>query len=500
MQPMAGRRRLERKTDDRRPVVTDDFIYDDPHQSYNEDSSDTGSSDTPEEAVRKLRSSSGQTDPANDDPVGSSDDIFSGGKGSGPADDSISSSAKPEDAPQAVEKPGKKIRNPHPVLRGAVLILITVFLLGTAGAFIFHRINANTPYLDIPEKLITAAVSPVQSFFSGITETVFGYFRDRRLRSNIEQEYDNLVQQYEQLVYKANQADQRLQELSKYETLSSEVKANQDMQPLDCNVIGKSDSNYFSTLIIDKGKADGITDDMAVTYDYSLIGYTYNTTEHTSTVITIINTDASIQALIQSTRDQGTVYGTLGINGRPQCRMHYTPDESLPRPGDQVVTSGVGKPFPKGILIGTVEESTRGTDSDSQYIVLNPSADFQNLDHVTVLLYRFVSDDESQAVPDTDEGINIISEPETDAYAETEAETESDMYTGTEGVTFGEVYNETDFAPDGESYAEPEDEEYSETEEDDDSLSEDDWYAEPESGADEDTGTEMEYESDNETE
>ena len=59
MQPMAGRRRLERKTDDRRPVVTDDFIYDDPHQSYNEDSSDTGSSDTPEESVRKLRSSSG---------------------------------------------------------------------------------------------------------------------------------------------------------------------------------------------------------------------------------------------------------------------------------------------------------------------------------------------------------------------------------------------------------------------------------------------------------
>ena len=496
MQPMAGRRRLERKTDDRRPVVTDDFIYDDPQKSYSEDSSDAGSSDTPEEAVRKLRSSAGQTDPENDDPVGSSDDLFSRRTESGPADNSISSSAKPEEPPQAVKKPRKKIRNPHPVLRGAVLILITVILLGTAGAFIFHRINVNTPYLDIPEKLITAAVRPVQSFFSGITETVFGYFRDRKLRSNIEQEYENLVQQYEQLVYKASQADQRLQELSKYETLSSEVKANQDMQPLDCNIIGKSDSNYFSTLIIDKGKADGITDDMAVTYDYSLIGYTYNTTEHTSTVITIINTDASIQALIQSTRDQGTVYGTLGINGRPQCRMHYTPDESLPRPGDQVVTSGVGKPFPKGILIGTVEESTRGSDSNSQYIVLNPSADFQNLDHVTVLLYRFVSEDESPAVTETDTEMNIISEPDADP----EDETESDLYTGPEGVTFGVVYNETDFVPDGDSYAEPEDEEYSGTEEEDDSLSEDDWYAETESGADEDTETEMEYESDNETE
>ena len=48
---MAGRRRLERKTDDRRPVVTDDFIYDDPRQSFADSESDPVSSDTPEEAV-----------------------------------------------------------------------------------------------------------------------------------------------------------------------------------------------------------------------------------------------------------------------------------------------------------------------------------------------------------------------------------------------------------------------------------------------------------------
>ena len=53
---MAGRRRLERKTDDRRPVVTDDFIYDDPQNPSNEEVYGTFSSDTPEEAIRKLKS------------------------------------------------------------------------------------------------------------------------------------------------------------------------------------------------------------------------------------------------------------------------------------------------------------------------------------------------------------------------------------------------------------------------------------------------------------
>ena len=48
---MAGRRRLERKTEETRPVVADDFIYDDPSVSDADDHGIPGS-DTPEEAIR----------------------------------------------------------------------------------------------------------------------------------------------------------------------------------------------------------------------------------------------------------------------------------------------------------------------------------------------------------------------------------------------------------------------------------------------------------------
>ena len=52
---MAGRRRLERKTDERRPVVADDFIYDDPAASALNDQEQMPESDTPEEGIRKLK-------------------------------------------------------------------------------------------------------------------------------------------------------------------------------------------------------------------------------------------------------------------------------------------------------------------------------------------------------------------------------------------------------------------------------------------------------------
>ena len=103
---------------------------------------------------------------------------------------------------------------------------------------------------------------------------------------------------------------------------------------------------------------------------------------------TIIDSNASIAALIQSSRDQGTVRGTLGVDKTPMCRMYYLPDDNLPRPGDVVVTSGVGMSFPKGIPIGVVRESTRGMQDNKQYIVIEPNVDFQHLEYVFVLRYR----------------------------------------------------------------------------------------------------------------
>jgi hypothetical protein len=68
--------------------------------------------------------------------------------------------------------------------------------------------------------------------------------------------------------------------------------------------------------------------------------------------------------------------------------MYYLPDDNLPRPGDLVVTSGVGMSFPKGIPIGEIRESTRGMDANKQYIVIEPKVDFQHLEYVIVLRYK----------------------------------------------------------------------------------------------------------------
>lgn len=276
--------------------------------------------------------------------------------------------------------------------RVIIMTLITVTLIVTILAmglsYFITGDDALAKVLNLPENAVSAVVSPVQGSFSWLTELIADHFRTIKLRSRLEEAYEELRAENERLVYEAMRADELQKQLSQFADIYDEVSANRNMDPVTATVIGRYDGNYFSTFTINKGSRDGIEEFMAVTVSGALIGYTENVREAESTVRTIIDSEASIAGLIQSSRDQGIVSGTLGVDGTALCRMYYLPDDNLPRPGDLVVTSGVGMSFPKGIPVGTVRESTRGMDANKQYVVIEPSADFQHIEYVIVYRYK----------------------------------------------------------------------------------------------------------------
>ena len=299
------------------------------------------------------------------------------------------------------KKPGKKTakkgkkskkKKTQEEERQSFLRLMFIILL-CGGLFLMAAVMVvsnfvNLPILSVPQRIVTSVVSPIQSFFSTVTSSVADYIRMLKIRGNIEYEYEQLrilVDDYATQV--AQMEDLRTQ----YENLLEEVNeqsANTALNPISAQVIGKVGNNYFSTLTLDKGSEDGVADYMAVVHAGGLVGVTYNVKAHQCDVRCIIDSDCTVAGVVSSSRDQGSVKGTLGTNGEPMCRMYYLPDNSLPRPGDTVLTSGVGLEFPRGIPIGKIRESTRGMEDNKSYVVVEPIVDFQHLERVTIYLYR----------------------------------------------------------------------------------------------------------------
>ena len=345
---------------------------------------------TPEEALAALRLSQPQDEEPDEDEEEPARRRTNPGRKMRPKRSRVEPA--PEDHLADSEEEEETLARRHPALRRFGYFFITLALLACVIATIltqvFDRDTTVYQVAEMPAETVTAAMTPIQSFFASITNSVVGYVRTLKRRANIEEAYNAVVARNEELEYIALLAEERLIQLQQFANMQDEVQNNASMRPLTCSVIGRDEGNYFSTFTINHGSDDGIEPFMAVTLGEALIGYTEVVSPRSATVRTIIDSDASIAGIIQSSRDQGTVKGTLGINGQAMCRMYYLPEDHLPRPGDKVVTSGVGMSFPKGIPIGTVRESTRGMDANKQYIVVEPAADFQHIEYVIVLRYQ----------------------------------------------------------------------------------------------------------------
>ena len=309
-------------------------------------------------------------------------------------------SRKKKNASQAEEKRGFIKLMAIILVCGVIFLMVAVMVMSN---FISH------PLLTVPRRIITGLIAPVQSVFSDVTDSVVTYLRTLKIRGNLEYEYEQLLIKLDDMANDTARMQELIHENQSLRDQLEEQQNNTQMNGLFAQVIGTVGNNYFSTLTLNVGTANGVSDYMAVVDNGGLVGVTYNTREHSCSVRCIIDSDCTVAGLVQSTRDQGSVKGTLGTNGEPMCRMHYLPDNSLPRPGDVVVTSGVGLEFPKGIPIGYIRESTRGMEDNKSYVVLEPVVDFQHLEYVTVYRYRPLYAENAQARTSTSQ--NIILEP-----------------------------------------------------------------------------------------
>jgi rod shape-determining protein MreC len=104
-------------------------------------------------------------------------------------------------------------------------------------------------------------------------------------------------------------------------------------------------------------------------------------TNSTSKVLLITDSSSTVNAILQSSRLDGTVRGAPGGD----LIMDYIPQGGIFSVGEVVLTSGIGGKFPKGVPIGQVTEIIQRDIDVFQQAVVRPSVDFGSLELVAVV-------------------------------------------------------------------------------------------------------------------
>lgn len=148
-------------------------------------------------------------------------------------------------------------------------------------------------------------------------------------------------------------------------------------------VSGREADNWYEKLTLNKGSKDGIAEGMAVVDQNGLVGKIVNVTSNTSQVLLIIDSSGSLGGMMQKSSIQGVLQGIGGGKGLiNMTKLPYNADIQL---NDVVVTSGVGGVFPAGLLVGTVVKVNTSADGLSKEAILEPYADFNDIQFVLVV-------------------------------------------------------------------------------------------------------------------
>ena len=129
-----------------------------------------------------------------------------------------------------------------------------------------------------------------------------------------------------------------------------EIKERFSGDTVVADVVGYDLASWADSVMVNKGKEDGVRKDSIVLYGMYAVGHVTALFLDYSRVMLISSNDSAVAAIIQRNRARGILYG--GENG--MCRLDFLEKDVRVEVGDTILTSGTDGIFPKGLILGTV--------------------------------------------------------------------------------------------------------------------------------------------------
>ncbi len=261
--------------------------------------------------------------------------------------------------------------------RRNIILVSAILLFSLALMTLSVKQEKSVRFLDSTVGII---LSPFQNFFTNIIESVSDSINHYFFLVDVARENDQLKLDVQRLISEKNQLIEQIASLKRLSKLMA--SDDWDKKSVVASVIGRDATQWSKVVVINKGTQSGIKDHLAVVTDAGVIGQVIHAGLNTSKVLLIVDGRSAVDALFQDTRVSGVVVGM----GEDKCQLKYVPNTAEVKVGDQVLSSGLGGIFPKGLVIGKVSQVFRKKQGLFQEITLVPSSDLSRLEEVLVLL------------------------------------------------------------------------------------------------------------------
>lgn len=257
------------------------------------------------------------------------------------------------------------------ILTGA---LVLSFLLMTL------QVRHEAAVVTFTRQVVLFSVSPFIKITAALVQGTRNLWRDYVDLRHLREENKHLQAEVAVLQRRIDQLKEQSLETQRLQRLLAMREITQ-AGFLTARVVGKDATNWFKTILLDRGSQEGVRRNQPVLAPDGLVGRVVEVTPTSAKVQLLTDPVSAVGGLVQRTRVTGIVSGNLGAG----ARVRYLPLLADVVVGDEVVTSGMGGVFPKGIPVGRITAVERRSGALFQEASLQPLVDLGRLEEVMIL-------------------------------------------------------------------------------------------------------------------
>ncbi|MDD2500705.1 MAG: rod shape-determining protein MreC [Geobacter sp.] len=257
-----------------------------------------------------------------------------------------------------------------------------IVLVGLLVALITYSLNvSHSQKANMLERGVNGSLAPMQQQATRSGGFLGRIWHDYIALVDLKQENSRLMGDVKQLNSALAAAGEALRENERLVRLLDLRKTVKE-PTVAATVIGEDVTPWFRSLTIDRGSESGIREGMPVLAADGIVGQTVKVTPNSSRVLLLTDHASGVAAMIQRSRARGVVKG----RGDNLCSLEFAMRGEDVQVGDQVVSSGIGGIFAKGLPIGEVTMVKKGEYGIFQTVTIRPAVSTAHLEEVLVVV------------------------------------------------------------------------------------------------------------------
>ncbi|TCK60655.1 rod shape-determining protein MreC [Seleniivibrio woodruffii] len=232
------------------------------------------------------------------------------------------------------------------------------------------------PFRGIIGNFVNPLVYYTEKSFSFFSDIWSGYIN----LVDVRRQNDRLKEANGQLMLENSLLREQVKEHGRIARLLK-FKDYSDLDFVPTTVIGRNVKGYLKFIVIDRGSRDGIKRQDPVISFNGLVGMVREVYPDSAEVEVVLSPASNVSVMNNRTRTVGMVRG----NGHGGMTVDFYDRLDGVKKGDTMVTSGLGGVYPKGLVVGYVDNVKTAETGLFKIMTISSKVRFEKLENVLVI-------------------------------------------------------------------------------------------------------------------